>query len=145
LLYTVRFKVRQWEMLIAFNQDRMTFFIRSFKIYLPDYFFVAKLMRIWQCEGGAKHLWLFRQSWNTMYVNWFSISILKCSAFFFSFLKMHKNVNINNKMFSLVFYSVIKAANYDFFFLQCWLLLSPYKTHKKAFYCLNSSPNDMTN
>jgi hypothetical protein len=30
---------------------------------------------------------------------------------------MHKNVNIDNKMLSLVFYRVIKAANagYDFF------------------------------
>jgi hypothetical protein len=50
-------------------------------------------------------------------------------------------------MLSLVFYRVIKAAidaekkfhnaGYEFF-LQCWLLLSPYKTPKKAFYHLNT-------
>jgi hypothetical protein len=37
------------------------------------------------------------------------IQILKCRVFLL--LKMHKNVNINNKMLSLVFYRVIKAAS----------------------------------
>jgi hypothetical protein len=36
------------------------------------------------------------------------IQILKCRVFLL--LKMHKNVNIKNKMLFLVFYRVIKAA-----------------------------------
>jgi hypothetical protein len=62
---------------------------------------------------------------------------------------MHKNVNINNKILSLVFYRVIKAASIAgkkfhsptramIFFLQCWLPLSPYKAPEKAFYYLNN-------
>jgi hypothetical protein len=54
-----------------------------------------------------------------MYIERYGISILKCSVILL--LKMHKNVNINNKMLSLVFYRVIKAAiiaKKDFITLQ---------------------------
>jgi hypothetical protein len=43
-----------------------------------------------------------------MYAERCCIQILKCRVFLL--LKMHKNVNINNKMISLMFYRVIKAA-----------------------------------
>jgi hypothetical protein len=44
----------------------------------------------------ASLIWLFHQSWNTIYAERCCIQILKCRVFLL--LKMHKNVNINNKM-----------------------------------------------